>query len=267
MPTPTPLAAAADLPVPLLVPARLRAPESIAEVLALEPGLAVLADYGQLVPPPILDLAHGALNLHPSLLPRHRGATPIPATILAGDTDTGVTLMRMDAGLDTGPIVATTRRQLTGGETAPELEADLAQRAAELLVEWLDPYLAGTRLPEPQPDEGATLTRPLRRADGRLDVTRPAIELERQVRAYDPWPGTWLETTAGKLGVLEAAVEALDFGGEPGTFLGDGRTLAVTTAKGRLRLVRVRPEGGRAMDAASFLNGRPAFLGEARVLR
>jgi methionyl-tRNA formyltransferase len=267
VPAPTPLAAAADLPVPILVPARLRAPESVAEVLALEPGLAVLADYGQLVPPPILDLAHGALNLHPSLLPRHRGATPIPATILAGDTVTGVTLMRMDTGLDTGPIVATTERRLDGTETAPRLEADLADRAGRLLVRWLDAYLAGDRVPKPQAEDGATLTRPLRREDGKLDVTRSAIELERMVRAYEPWPGTWLETTAGKLGVLEAEVESLDLGGEPGHFLGGHGRLAVTTADGRLRLVRVRPEGGKPMDAAAFLNGRPAFLGEARVLR
>lgn len=264
--TPTPLATAVDLPVPILVPQRLRASEAIAEILELRPELAVLADYGQLVPAPILELPHGALNLHPSLLPRHRGATPIPATILAGDASTGVTLMRMDAGLDTGPILAQQRRRLTGTETAPELESDLAIRGAALLEQSLDGYLAGELQPHPQPEEGATLTRPLRREDGRMDARRPAVELERQVRAYQPWPGTWLETTAGRLGVLAAEVEALDLGGEPGRLLGDGRSLAITTGAGRLRLVRVRPEGGKEMDPLAFLNGRPAFLREARLI-
>jgi methionyl-tRNA formyltransferase len=264
--TPTPLAAAVELPVPILVPHRLRAREAIEEVLSLGPSLAVLADYGQLVPSPILDLPDGALNLHPSLLPRHRGATPIPATILAGDKVTGVTLMRMDEGLDTGPIVAQERRPLDGTETAPALEADLATRAADLLTGSLDRYLAGDLVPRPQPDAGATLTRPLRREDGRMDPGRPAIELERQVRAFQPWPGTWLDTTTGKLGVLAAEVETLDDGGEPGRFLGDGRSLAITTGSGRLRLTRIRPEGGKEMDPAAFLNGRPQFLREARIV-
>ena len=126
--TPTPIGAlAAELGLgPVLTPARLRAPEAIAEILALAPGLAVLADYGQIVPPALLDLPHGALNLHPSALPRWRGAAPIPATILAGDRETAVTLMRMDAGLDTGPVVARTDVPLTGDERAPDLEARLA---------------------------------------------------------------------------------------------------------------------------------------------
>jgi methionyl-tRNA formyltransferase len=259
--TPTPLAAAVDVPVPILVPHRLRAPEAIAEVMALEPALAILADYGQLVPASILDLPHGALNLHPSLLPRHRGATPIPATILAGDDVTGVTLMRMDAGLDTGPILAQERRRLHGTETAPALEADLAVRAADLLVRSLDRYLAGDLTPQPQSEEGATLTRPLRREDGRLDPARTAVELERQVRAYQPWPGSYLVTPGGRLVVLEAAVETLDLGGEPGVLLGDKRTLVLTTGKGRLRLDRVQPEGRSPMDAAAFLSGRPDYLG------
>jgi methionyl-tRNA formyltransferase len=259
--TPSPLAAAVDLPTPTLAPERLRSPKAIAEVLALGPELAVLADYGQLVPRPLLDLPHGALNLHPSLLPRHRGASPIAATILAGDTRTGVSLMRMDEGLDTGPIVAVTARSLDGTETAPELEADLAERAAELLMRWLDPYLAGDRRPVPQPDVGVTLTRPLRREDGHLDPARSAAELERQVRAYQPWPGSYLETDGGRLGVLKASIEALDQGGEPGRLSGDKRSLVLTTGRGRLRLERVQPEGRRPMDAPAFLSGWPTILG------
>ena len=153
----------------------------------------MLADYGQIVPAALLDPPFGALNLHPSLLPRHRGASPIPAAIVAGDRETGVTLMRMDAGLDTGPIVAVERLPLAGSETAPELEARLADLAADLLARSLEPWLRGDLPATPQPEEGATLTRPLRREDGRLDPALPAADLERRVRAYLPWPGTFLE--------------------------------------------------------------------------
>ena len=142
--TPTPVGvAAAGLEVPVLAPERLREPGFLDRLAALGPSLGVLADYGQIVPPAVLDLPpHGILNLHPSLLPRHRGATPIPATILAGDADTGVTLIRMDDGLDTGPIVAAEPTPLGDDEDAPALEARLAERAADLLARVVGPYLA-----------------------------------------------------------------------------------------------------------------------------
>ena len=166
----------------------------------------MLADYGRLVPSAVLDLPrHGALNLHPSLLPRHRGAAPIPAAILAGDAETGVTLMRMDEGLDTGPIVAQRRVPLSGDETAPELEGRLAEVAAELLVATLPAWLAGRLDATPQPEDGATLTRPLRREDGRLDPVRRRRELERQVRAYQPWPGSFLDDGPTRLIVWQAS--------------------------------------------------------------
>ena len=258
--TPTPIAnAAGELGLePLLTPERLRDPAAIASVLALEPGLAVLADYGQIVPPPLLDLPHGALNLHPSLLPRHRGATPIPAAILAGDQSTGVTLMRMDAGLDTGPIVGQVVHPLEGGETAPALEAALAHEAAALLVGALDGWLAGERLAIPQTEAGATLTRPLRRTDGRLEPARAAIELERQVRAYQPWPGTFVETDAGRLVVLAARVGAGVADVAPGTFTDLGLVVGDRTI---LELRDVQPAGGRPMRWDAFVRGRPAIVG------
>ena len=266
-PTPVGAAVASIASLPVLTPRRLRAPDAIDEVRSFAPDLIVLADYGQIVPSELLELRHGALNLHPSLLPRHRGASPIPAAILAGDALTGVTLMRMDAGLDTGPIVAQTRWALDGTETAPELEAGLADEAAALLDRSLEPYLRGSLVPVPQPTEGVTLTRPLRRDDGRLDPARPAAELEREVRAYEPWPGTFLETTAGRLGVVAASVESgVDQGSGPGRFVAGRGTLALVTANGRLRLERLQPAGGTPMDAATFLRGRPDFAGEARVV-
>jgi methionyl-tRNA formyltransferase len=262
--TATPIQSAAiALGVPVLTPARLRDPDTVADILALRPALVILADYGQIVPPPLLDLPHGALNLHPSLLPRHRGASPVPATILAGDEETGVTLMRMDAGLDTGPVVAVRRVALAGDETAPELETRLAALAADLLAESLGSWLAGDLVARPQPDAGATLTRPLRRDDGRLDPTRPARELERQVRAYQPWPGSWFEAEIGRVTVWRAQVAGAytdadaDADVKPGTIVERG----LVTADGLLALVEVQPAGGRRMPWSAFVRGRRGVVG------
>jgi methionyl-tRNA formyltransferase len=249
---------ARELGVPtVLRPPRLGAPEAVASVLELGPGLAVLADYGQLVPPALLELPHGALNLHPSLLPRHRGATPIPAAILAGDTETGVSLMRMDEGLDTGPIVASLRQPLTGRETAPDLEARLADIAADLLAEDLGPWLRGTITAQAQPAAGATLTRRLTRQDGRLDPGRPGLELERQVRAYQPWPGSFVDTVVGRVVVWSASPEASDDVAN-GAF--DERGLGVGDRE-RLRLIEVQPAGGERMAWEAFLRGHPWIVG------
>jgi methionyl-tRNA formyltransferase len=262
----TPVAARAmALGLPLERPERLRDPAAVAAVQALAPELIVLADYGQLVPPAILELpGHGALNLHPSLLPRHRGAAPIQGAILAGDAETGVTLMRMDAGLDSGPLVAQARTPIGANETAPELEARLAQLAAALLRERLGPWLRAEIPTRPQPAEGATMTRPLRRDDGRLDPARPAALLARQVRALQPWPGTFTETQAGRL-VLWAVevVPAADLpqAAAPGTLLAMGDGLALVAGEDGLRLLEVQPGGGRRMTGAELRRGRPALVG------
>ena len=252
---------AAELAVPtILRPERLRAPESIAAVLALEPELLVLADYGQIVPAALLDLEHGALNLHPSLLPRHRGATPIPATILAGDTETGVTLIRMDAGLDTGPIVAQRRVDLAGTETTPRLEETLMMVADHLLDQSLGPWIRGELVAQPQPDEGATTTVPLRRDDGRLDPGQSAFALERHIRAFQPWPGSFIDTNRGRLAVLTASVgDAADR--PPGVF----GPIGLATADRELRLIEVQPAGGKRMPWEAFLRGHPGIVGSAAL--
>jgi methionyl-tRNA formyltransferase len=261
--TPTPVSVAAhELGLgPVLTPERLREPEAVAEILALEPGIAILADYAQLVPAQLLDLRHGALNLHPSLLPRHRGATPIPATILAGDHETGVTLFRMDRGLDTGPIVAQEVVALAGDVAAPELEARLAAVAPDLLERSLGPWLAGELAARPQSSDGATLTRPLRRDDGQLDPRRPAVELERAVRAFRPWPGTFVVGPSGRVAVLHAAVRPSAPGDIPGTFVAEGDGLAIATGDGRLVLEEVQPAGGRPMPGSAFRRGRSGIVG------
>lgn len=258
---------AAGAGLPTLTPARLGDPDAIAQVAALDPELIVLADYGQIVPPELLELPrYGALNLHPSLLPRHRGASPIPAAILAGDTETGVSLMHMDAGLDTGPLIAQLLLPLDSTETAPELEARLADLAANLLADQLEPWLDGELLPTEQPTDGATLTRQLRREDGRLDPGREAADLERQVRAYQPWPGSFVDTPTGRIVVWLARPVAPVGGQEQGTLVAlpaerGGPGLALATADGLLELIEVQPQGGRRMTGAELLRGRPGLAG------
>lgn len=242
----------------ILTPERLRSPESVAAALALEPELLVLADYGQIVPAALLDLPYGALNLHPSLLPRHRGATPIPTAILAGDTETGVTLMRMDAGLDTGPIVAQECVTLDGMETAPRLEEELKLVADRLLDRSLGPWIRGELEPRPQPEDGVTVTRPLRREDGRLDPSRRAVDLWRQVRAYEPWPGSFVDTDAGRLAIWKSSIEPTT-DRQPGMFGPRG----LSTADGELLLHEVQPAGGKRMPWVAFLRGHPGFVGSA----
>ena len=257
---PTPIgAAAAELGIdPILTPERLRDPVAIDAILDLGPELVVLADYGQIVPRDLLAGLHGALNLHPSLLPRHRGATPIPAAILAGDRETGVTLMRMDEGLDTGAIVAQERLDLDGTETTPVLEDRLAVIAAGLLGTNLGPWLRGELAARPQPEDGATMTRPLRREDGRLDPGRSVELLERQIRAFQPWPGSFVDTPVGRLAIWAAGIDpTLDASGPPGTFDGDG----LIVADGRLLLREVQPAGGKRMSWEAFVRGRPGIVG------
>lgn len=262
--TPSPVAARArEHALPLLQPVRLRAPETIAAIADLRPDLGLLADYGRIVPPAILALPrHGILNVHPSALPRHRGATPIPATILAGDEATAVTLILMDEGLDTGPIVAQVTTDVGPNERAPALEARLAGLGADLVRGSVGPWLRSEIPARPQSSDGATLTRPLRRDDGRLDPSRAAAALERQVRAYDPWPGAWLETPAGRLVVRQAHVEADVPRATAGRF-GPGPDLRLGTADGWLVIDEVQPAGGRTMTGAELLRGRPALASAA----
>jgi methionyl-tRNA formyltransferase len=260
---PTPIALLArSMWVPLLQPPRLRDPVAIAEVADLRPDLGVLADYGQIVPRELLDLpGRGILNVHPSLLPRHRGAAPIQAAIAEGDDRTGVTIIRMDEGVDTGPIVAATDWPLVGTEGAPDVEAFAAREAVALLAGTLDRWLTGTATATPQDASHATTTRPLRRADGRLDPALPAQVLERRVRAYRPWPGTFLETPAGRLAVQAASVAPEEPGDLPGRLEGQGDRLALTTSGGRLVLDEVQLAGRRTMRGDEFLRGQPELLG------
>jgi methionyl-tRNA formyltransferase len=256
--TATPVAErAAALGLPILRPGRVRAPEALAEIAALRPDLGVLADYGQIVPGALLALpAHGILNVHPSLLPRHRGATPIPAAIAEGDAEMGVTIFRMDEGIDTGPIVASRAWRLTGTERAPDLEAEAARQGALLLGETIEGWLAGSLPARPQPADGATTTRPFRREDGRLDPARPARELEPRVRAHVPWPGSFVDTQLGRVSVIGASVAAPRAGDDPGRLVEEEGRLALTTSDGRLVFEEAQREGKRAVFGPEFLRGQ-----------
>jgi methionyl-tRNA formyltransferase len=256
----------------LLEPRRLRDEDAVAQVASLRPELLVLADYGQLVPSELLARPrHGALNVHPSLLPRHRGASPIPATILEGDRESGVTIIRMNEGIDSGPIVAQERITLTGNETAPQLTDRLSALGAELLARSLEPWLAGSLSPRPQDEAGASMTRQLRREHGRLDPTRTATELERQVRAYQPWPGSFVQVEGGRVIVWAATPIATgqaqpDSTGRPdpgavGTLVAHDDSIALVVADGILRLDHVQPAGGRRMSGAELRRGRPGIVG------
>jgi methionyl-tRNA formyltransferase len=265
--TATPVAARArTLGFPLLQPVRIRRPEAMAELAAIAPDLIVLADYGQLIARPLLDLPpRGFLNFHPSALPRHRGAAPIPATLLAGDALSAVTLIGLTEEMDAGPIVAVEPLEVRPDDTAETLELRASQAAARLLTRALPEWLAGKLQARPQPARGITVTRPLRREDGRLDPARPAIELERQVRAYQPWPGGFVEPPEGRLIVWRARVAASADGDAPGSLTSDGSDgLALTTADGRLILEEAQLAGGHRMTAADLLRGHPGLVG-ARV--
>jgi methionyl-tRNA formyltransferase len=248
--------------LPLLQPPRIRAEESVDAIRGLRPGVGVLADYGQIISQALLDVpGRGILNLHPSLLPRHRGASPIPATILEDDRETGVTLIEMDADLDHGPIVAQSRVDLTGRETGSELEASLALDAGNLLGKSLARWLRGELRATPQEEGSATLTRPLRREDGRLDVSRPARQLERQVRAYQPWPGSFVETAAGRLIVWQASVDPSPAPLPASGTFGPGPDLRLATGDGWLVLDAIQPAGGRRMSGEELIRGRPGLAG------
>ena len=247
---------ALELNIPVMQPEKLRAPEAMEQLCAWNPELIVVAAFGQILKPDVLNMPQfGCVNVHASLLPRWRGAAPINAAILAGDDETGVTIMQMDVGLDTGPMLAKRSMRLAPGVTAGEAFAELSTLGADLLLATLPDYLAGKIVPQAQPDEGATYAPMLKKEDGRLDFTRPAAEVERRVRAMNPWPGAWFEWKGSPLKVGRGKVV------QPGKRVQSGSRLtvegrpAVMCADDALVLEDVQPAGKRSMPGKAFLSG------------
>ncbi|HEV7679738.1 MAG TPA: methionyl-tRNA formyltransferase [Candidatus Dormibacteraeota bacterium] len=257
--------AARELGLALHQPEKIRAPEEIARIEALTLDALVVAAYGQILPQQLLDTPrHGGINVHASILPRWRGASPVAAAILAGDDETGVSIMRMEAGLDTGPVYAIRTLPIGGGGvTTPDLTSDLARIGANLLVEVLAGIEDGSAAADPQDDAEATYAPRLTRADAQLDwTTMTATEIDRRVRALQPWPGTVAPLAGSDVRIVAGA--PVPAGGrssaptaEPGTILAAGpRTIEVGTREGVYSVHEVQPPGRRSMDAAAYLRGR-----------
>ncbi|MBE0670887.1 MAG: methionyl-tRNA formyltransferase [Anaerolineales bacterium] len=246
---------AQELNIPVIQPEKLREPEAMQKLHEWEPDLIVVAAFGQILRKDVLDLPqYGCINIHASLLPRWRGAAPINAAILAGDTETGVTIMKMDVGLDTGPMLAKKSIRIRRDDTAGTVFQTLSTLGANLLMETLPEYLDGKLIPTPQPAESATYAPMLKKQDGLLDFAHPAIELERLVRAMNPWPGAWFEWNGNILKVTRASIgegKGLSIGSR---FRLDGRP-AVMSADGALVLDEVQPAGKKIMPGKAFLSG------------
>jgi methionyl-tRNA formyltransferase len=246
-------------------PVSLRTAEAQAAFRELSADVAMVAAYGLILPRQILCAPRlGCLNVHASLLPRWRGAAPIQRALLAGDTETGITIMQMDEGLDTGPILLQQAVSIAPGATAAGLSPELAELGCRLILKALDAIDDGTLVPRPQPQDRVTYARKIDREDGRLDWRRAATSLERQVRALDPWPGVYFESPGRRGGgervrVLAAIALPGEAGHAPGTVLDD--KLSIACGEGAFRPLRLQRPGRAPLDAADFLRGFPIGAG------
>ncbi|PZF76531.1 methionyl-tRNA formyltransferase [Aestuariivirga litoralis] len=236
-------------------PASLKSADEQARFAALETDAAVVVAYGLLLPKPVLAAPRlGCFNVHASLLPRWRGAAPIQRAIMSGDAESGVTIMRMEEGLDTGPMCKVRRHAITPTTTAQSLHDELAALGARLMVEVLaQPEISCT----PQPADGVTYARKIDKAEARIDLTRSAEEVRNHIHGLSPFPGAWFPVKATRLKAL--LCEVVQASGRPGTFLDDNLTIACGT--GAIRLLRLQREGKGAMEATDFLRGFPIAKG------
>ena len=250
----------------VLQPASFRSAEVQTELAELRPDAIIVAAYGKLLPKPVLTVAPlGCLNVHPSLLPRHRGPSPVATTILNGDQVTGVTIMLLDEGMDTGPLISQHEYLMKGNETADRLTTALFELGGKLLEESLPQWQSGELLSEPQDESLASVTRKLVRADGLADWTLSADELETRARAFTPWPGLFTHWNGSGLKLVSVAFVASDSEEfEPGLVVATDHPdlpAAVATSRGFLGLKTLQLEGKRAVGVKDFLNGAPDFIG------
>jgi methionyl-tRNA formyltransferase len=255
------LALAHNLPV--MQPLKVRQPEVVQQLRDLAPTVIVVAAFGQILPPSILSIPrHGCLNVHASLLPRHRGAAPIPAAILAGDRQTGVTIMLMDEGLDTGPIVSQAAIEIHPDDTTASLTEKLGHLGGQLVLDTLPRWLAGEITPQKQDEQGVTYSRLLRKEDGRISWTEPAALIARKCRAFYPWPTTFTFWGERELKILRArALPTQQAKGVAGTVVRINSEVAVVTGDGLLILEEVQLAGKRPLTITEFVRGQRSFVG------
>ena len=237
-------------------------PQAIETLRALNPEVIAVAAYGLILPQAVLDVPlRGCLNVHGSLLPRHRGAAPITSAILMGDAETGITIMLMDAGMDTGPMLSTAHTPITPDDTTASLSERMSHLGAELMADTLPQYLRGELTPQVQPEEGITYSPKIDKADAQIDWHKPAIEIERMVRAYTPWPGTFTFWDGQMMKVLKAGCRMQEAGGTIGEVakLSDG-SIGVKTGAGVLVLKEIQLAGRKALKAEDFVRGQPRFI-------
>jgi len=255
--------AAAALGIPIFQPETLRTPDAVAYLREWSPAVIVVAAFGQILREDVLSLPQfGCINVHASLLPRWRGAAPIHYAIRAGDRETGVTIMKMDIGLDTGPMLLQRAIPIAPDDVCGAVHDRLSELGAALLLEALPPYVRGDLIPQPQPEEGITFAPSLSKADGLIHWGEPAEAIGRQVRAYTPWPGTFTYCQGEPLKVLRGAALVGEIpGAAPGTLgLREG-ALVVQTGGGLYRLNEIQPAGKRPMSGVAFLAGRADVVG------
>lgn len=254
--------AALDLGLVVFQPTNLRYPTFLSKLAELSPDLIIVAAYGLILPEPVLDFPpHGSLNVHASLLPRWRGAAPAQASILHGDHDTGVTIMQMDPGLDTGPILSQVSTPIMPDETGGQLTTRLSLLGAQLLTRTLPDWFEGRITPRPQDDQQATYAPMLKKSDGILIWTKPASQLARQVRAFNPWPGSYFLWSNRRIAVHQAHMSSKETL-PPGRAFLHGDALAITASDGALVLDIVQPAGRKPMPSEDFLRGNHAILGQ-----
>ncbi|MHB8799931.1 MAG: methionyl-tRNA formyltransferase [Thermoanaerobaculia bacterium] len=254
---------AKELGLPALQPPTLKDDGAVARLAEAGADLFVVVAYGKILARRVLDLPRlGCVNVHGSVLPRWRGASPVQAALLAGDAESGVSIMRMEAGMDTGPVYAVTRSSVAPEEDAGSLSARLAREGAELLVATLPSIESGTGVPAPQEDSLATLCPKVRREDGQADFSRPAEELVNRLRAFTPWPGLFAFRAGKRVKLLAARAAAGRAGAAPGEVLSTGEEVVVACGTGALVLSRLQAEGRKPLDAATFVRGERVAPGE-----
>ena len=249
--------------LPVEQPLSLKSSETVAKLASFQPEVIVVAAYGQILPQAVLDIPeHGCINIHPSLLPGHRGPSPVATTILAGDEVTGVTIMLMDRGMDTGPIIAQEKVAVSPQDTTGSLTMKLSQVSARLLPDVLKSWVKGGLTPQPQNHAEATYSRLIAKTDGEIDWHLPAVALGRRVRAFQPWPGAYTRWQGRKLEVIEAVpLPGKTGAGQVVAWEQKEAAFGVGTGEGILGIVKLQLEGKREMTAAEFLRGQREFMG------